>query len=287
MRAKHFLPGMGLLALIAVMLFAFGCSDDSPTKSYTAGSDADPEYVMVQNQVNTFLDSTIQFFGNSFDNYNVMPNDDDEVENQYSPMYPTDTATYTYSEGWHEIYVTRSNAFFTDHIRDSLQFQVNNDPVEDASGADYMRLIRHWDFVTGEAYTVYTHTDMEGSLDLEFEDLDTDLCMINGSNEITVTWNYISEDTTIEATFEIDITVDDIGIAPVPSYGWASGCPSSGTINYTIVQTYTIEVDEVSDPIEKTWTATVTWEDGTASVRVYCGNYRWTYTRDVCDVVGS
>ncbi len=287
MRAKHFLPGMGLLALTAVMLFAFGCSDDSPTRSYTTGVDTDPEFVMVQNQVNTFLDSTIQFFGSSFDNYNVMPDDEDQVENQYSPMYPTDTATYNYSSGWHEIYVYRSNAFFTDSYRDSLQFVNGGQVVEEASGTDYMHLIRHWDYATGEAYTVCTHSGIEGSLDVEFEDLNTDLCVINGSNDITVEWNYITEDTTIEATFEIDMTVNEIGIEPVPSYGWASGCPSSGTISYTIVQTYTVEVDAVSDPVEKTWTATVTWEDGTASVRVYCGDYRWTYTRDVCDVVGS
>jgi len=287
MRAKQFLPGMGLLALVAVMLIAFGCSDDSPTKSYTAGSDTDPDFAMVQNQVNTFLDSTIQFFANSFDNYNVMPNDDDLVESQYSPMYPTDTATYTYDGGWHEIYVTRSNSFFTDHIRDSLQFQINNDPVENASGADFMHLVRHWDYVTGEAYTVYTHTDMEGSLDLQFADLDTELCTINGVNDITVIWNYISGDTTIEATFEIEMTVDDISIAPVPTYGWASGCPTSGEIDFTVEQSYTIETDVVSDPIEKSWTVRVEWEDGVASVRVYWGDYRWTYTRDVCDVSGS
>ncbi|UCD16403.1 MAG: hypothetical protein JSV44_08020, partial [Candidatus Zixiibacteriota bacterium] len=245
MRAKHFVPGLGLFALAAVMLFAFGCSDD-PTSSRTAGSDTDPDYIMVQDQVNTFIDSTIQFFANSFDNYNVMPDNDDDVQNHYSPMYPADIATYDYSTGWHVIYVTRSNDFFTDHITDSIQFRVDNEVVEESLGADYMHFIRNWDFVTGEAYTIYTHTNMEGVTDLVFTNLDQDRAFINGESSYLVEWNYISNDTTIAAQFEANIEVDNVGIDPVPTYGWASGCPSVGRIDMDITQTYTIETDVVS-----------------------------------------
>ena len=281
------IPGLGLLVLFAVMLLVFGCSSDSsPTSTKVGGSETDHDYLLVQGQVNVFLDSAIQFFSTGFDNYNLLPSDDDDVQAHYSPGDPSATTGYGYypATGWYEFYMSRDNGVFTDHMTDSLQFKVNNEVTADPAAADYMHYIHYWDYVS--KLTDQTHANFDSAwINLEFADLDQSQALVTGTGEYWISWNYISVDTTIEANYRVYVEVNDIGIDEISGYGFVSGCPSEGEFSFSIYQSYTL--DDGTTPVvvdNKRWAVSATFENGTATVRVTQGNYFWNFTRQVCIV---
>jgi len=290
MRTKVMIPGLGLLALFAVMLLAFGCSSDSsPTSTKTAGLETDHDFLIVQNQVDVILDSAIQFFSTGFDVYNLLPNDDDDVQAHYSPGDPSAVTGFGYypASGWYEFYVSRDNGVFTDHITDSLQFKENNTVTADPVIADYMRYIHRWDFASKLTSQTYTNYDTAW-IDLEFSNLDQTQALITGSGELWMNWNYISVDTTIDAEYHISVEFNDVAIDEVPTYGFVSGCPTEGEFRFIIYQSYTL--DDGGTPVvvdNVRWNASVNFENGLATVRITTPDNFWNYTRQACVVVGN
>jgi hypothetical protein len=290
MRAKVMIPGLGLLILFAVMFLAFGCSSDSsPTSTKTAGSETDHDYLLVQGQIDVVLDSAIQFFSTGFDNYNLLPNDDDEVQAHYSPGDPSATTGYGYypATGWYEFYVSRDNGVFTDHMTDSLLFKADNSVTANPGDADYMHYIHHWDFAS--KLTSQTYTDYDSSwVDLEFTDLDDTQAQLNGTAQLWMNWNYVSIDTTIDADYNVFVYFNDVGIDEVPTYGFVSGCPSEGQFSFAIYQSYTLDDGTTPVTVDNVrWNATVEFENGLATVRITNADSFWNYSRQVCVTSGS
>ena len=116
MRPKFTNPGLGLTALAASILLAGGCSNDSSvTTSIQPGSATDPGFLLVQDQINNYLDSVDVTYSTAFSKLNPEHVDPHAPEQRpYEPESPIDGAiskihvgnevpVYNegYSDGWH------------------------------------------------------------------------------------------------------------------------------------------------------------------------------------------
>jgi hypothetical protein len=288
MHSKGVILGLGLLITLGILgiLGLAGCSDDSnpPTNSgITAGSPTNPDYLLVQNQLNTYLDSTQQFFTAGLGNIYQLPADTGKIPNAYGPVGPQDTASYVYYDGWHITYVSRDNDNFVNRLLDSVQFMNNSKAIQNPAGLDYLHYIHHWEF--GAKNSVATHTSMNGDVNLEFSDLDTDVAHINGTKNLVVEWNYFSIDSTVTAMFDMNVVATDIAIQQIPNYGWSSGCPSSGNVNIDLNVSYSLDTGFGPDLSVKTWSCKIAYENGTATVNMVSDNKFWSYTREICTPV--
>ncbi len=282
MRPKYFIPGLSLVVLAAMLGFFAGCSkDNAPTNQVTEGSLTDPEFVPVQSQVNNYLDSSIQIFSAALDNSDRAPIDTQYVRGYYSPLGPNDTVTCAYVNGWYVVYVAKGNTFLSFHTTDSIQFQKNSVVTENPLEMDYMHFIRSWDFNSN--LTTVTHTNIDGHVNLEFAGLDGEFAIVNGSKDYNVEWNYVGQDSSVVAIYNMDITVDSVTIYHSPGSGWPTTCPSSGALQANIAQSYTVTKGSISNTLTRNWVATVTINEGTATVKVEGLNKVWNYTRDFCD----
>ncbi|MEA3297654.1 MAG: hypothetical protein U9R56_07305, partial [candidate division Zixibacteria bacterium] len=106
MRSNKRILVSGLTAVFCIaILFLAGCSSDNSTSTPTTvnGSMTDPEFVVVQSQINTFVDSTISFFKNGINTFNGISEDGTILPPQYvvSPGNPDpDVFDTSYAEGW-------------------------------------------------------------------------------------------------------------------------------------------------------------------------------------------
>jgi hypothetical protein len=287
MRLRNDLPGFGLALLAAIVLMTAGCSSDkttTPAKG-TEGSPTDPQFLLVQGQINNYLDSTKEVFSVGLENIYQLPTDTDQVQVIHGPLGPDDTALYAYSDGWHVTYVSRQNAYFNDFFRDSVQFQINSVPAEEPDGLDYLHFIRQWGYTSN--LTDQTHTDATGYINIEFAGLDEQTSTINGLNNILAEWKYISEDSIVTAIFDMDVTVTDVEIIKSDLYGWVSGCPHYGQLSMTVAQSYLVDYGSSDDFYVKDWEVLVEIEGGTADVRVSSDGLVWNYSHLICTVPGS
>jgi len=288
MRAKFFIVGAGLLALAGILVLGSGCSDSST--NWTPGSETDFDYMMMQPQIDNVIDSAISSFNSAFDSYNLLPTDeegDDVIIASYAPGGGDVDFTYEYNtnSGWHEIWVANETDYYAMYTRDSVQFRQDNQFVEEATYADYMNYIHNWVFETDNSLTDETYTNWTGRSQLVFTDMDQQFCELNGSNNSTIEWNYLSNDTTIEAQFECNVSYYDVTFGQVPSYGWASGCPVSGRMNFNVAQDYTVTVNDNPAEFSNTWTVRIVFNEGSANIWVTRGDFSWHYTRDLCTVI--
>jgi hypothetical protein len=279
MFSKSAILGIGLMAILAIALFPIGCSDDKTTTSTgTTGSLTDPQFVLLQGQVNTYLDSSKQYFAAGLNNIYQLPTDTQDIAAAYGPMGADDTVSYIYADGWHITYVTRTNAYFSDRFSDSVQFLDGSTPLQNPSGLDYMHYIHHWDYESKLLET--THTNHNVNIDLEFSHLDSTVASINGTKDIVVDWNYISGDTNITAVFDMDIEVNDISVER-QTYGWTSGTPTEGELIFDVDESYSLDTGYGPALLIKQWNVHVSFEDGEATIRVTSEGTTWTYTRTI------
>jgi len=284
MHPKRSIPGIGLMFLAVMVFLMAGCSDDDnplPSAGQVNGSFDDPEFLLVQDQVEDFLTSTEQMFILGLDNVYQLPTDTEYVRNMYGPMGPDDIVQYDYAGGWHVTYIAHFNPFADDFFRDSVQFQVNSQPVEDPDGLDWMQYIRYWGYTSN--VTTQTHTNQSGYVNFQFENLDENYATVNGFNNTLVEWNYVSEDSTVEAVFDMDMTVADVVIGQVPSYGWISGCPLEGNMTFGIEQAYNVSIGETNDFRVRSWDVWVTFDMGVADISISSENEIWNFQCDVCN----
>jgi len=283
MHPKHTFPGIGLLFLAAMVFLMVGCSDDNPLPSTGTidGSFEDPEFVLIQDQIDDFLSSTEEMFILGLDNISQLPTDTEYIRNMYGPMGPDDIVEYDYVGGWHVTYIAHFNPFADDYFRDSVQFRINATPVEDPDGLDWMQYIRYWGFSNNQ--TEVTHTNKSGYLNFEFADLDQNVATVNGYSNSMIEWNYFSEDSTVEAVFDFEMEVADVTIGQVPTYGWISGCPFDGNASFTIEQAYSVDYGDTNEFWVRNWDVWVTFDYGVANVRITSENFVWNYQCEICN----
>jgi hypothetical protein len=286
MRVSNVVPGFVLIGLAALLLSVAGCSDSKTSSSgKIAGSPNDPEFLMVQEQINDYLDIMDDDLAAGMENVYQLPTDTEEVRNMYAAMGSNDTAQYFYGDGWHVIYIARHNDYFSDFFRDSVQFRSGTEPVEEPINIDYLHFIRHWGYASH--LTDVTHTNKAGYTNLVFEGLDGSAVTVNGAKDYLVDRHYISDDTTIDAQLSMDVDINDVVVLPVPTYGWVSGCPSEGTMTMALDLAYEFHGGQTTITNERSWSVLITFENGTAGVRVSSGNMVWGYTHNICNTPGN
>ena len=291
MRQKTTIPGIGLVLLAAFLLLMGGCSDEKTTaptptqETDVPGLPDDPDYLLAKQNIGNYLFTTKDLMSYGLDNIYQLPTDTEEVRNHYSPMSPDDTALYSYTDGWHVTYVARSSTYFTDYLRDSVQFQINSVPVEESIDLDYMHFIRYWGYTVLEVDTTYTNR--YGYINIEYSDLDQEIGFVNGVNNTRFEWNYISDDSTVETVFDMEAQFTDVTVYQVPGYDWASGCPCTGDIVMIVDQSYTAYEGNNVDFYVKNWEATIYIEGGVASVHLVSDGEYWDFTHEICTPPGT
>ncbi|MFH2037201.1 MAG: hypothetical protein ABIJ45_12425 [Candidatus Zixiibacteriota bacterium] len=285
MYQRGMIPRFGLFIVAALVLFIGGCSDDSSTSSqtYDEGSLSDPYFVNLQMQIEDYLTDARIDFNRGLDNIYQLPTDTAEARAQHNAAGPNDTVTAAYMNGWHVTYIARYNLAYNDRFRDSVQFREGGVVVEEPTAAlDYQHYVREWGFTDNNVSQ--PHTDKTGEFNFEFENLDSTIATLNGTHNAFFEWNWVSNDSTVRAEFDIKSTVSDITFGRAYGSQWSSGCPYTGTMEMTIKESY--RVVEGTDPglySVDDWTVTAQFNDGVASITVIQNNYRWQYELTVCE----
>ncbi len=283
MHPKHTIPGIGLLILAVMVFLMAGCSDDDnplPSTGEVNGSLDDPEFVLIQEQIDAFLGETEEMLILGLENTYQLPIDTEYIRNIYGPMGPDDIVEYNYADGWHVTYIAHFNSYANDYFRDSVMFQVNSQPVQDPDNLEWMQYIRHWGYTSN--LVDVTHTNKNGYVNLEFENLDQDIATINGVNNTLWEWNYYSNDSTIEAVYDVEMNIVELQVGQVPTYGWISGCPYGGNLAMSIEQAYSVNYGDDNDFWVRNWNVWITFDDGMADIRINSENEVWNYQCEFC-----
>jgi len=277
-----------LIILLAVL---YGCSDDKTTSipPVTYGSIDDPEFVPVKAQVDTVLSGFVRDVLTGLDNMYVQPGDTISVRTALTPpsVQPDlnaapDTLLAVYQNGWHFIYATYTGQLYHSRLRDSIQFQVDGLPVQMLDpDVDFVHYIHNWTFTALDPNV--THADYTGRNEFEISDLDQQTAVINGSTANTLELVYIAPDTTMTNTFSFNFTATDVTVPQVAG-GWYSGCPRTGTLNMTLSHVFSWTNNVSFGSRANNWTATVTFDDGTATVTATNGEQTWRYECHICTI---
>ena len=123
---------------------------------------------------------------------------------------------------------------------------------------------------------------MTGDVNLEFSGLDGTVAGVNGVKNFVVEWNYLGLDSTVEALYDMNVTAGDIQINKTAASGWASGCPSSGSLDININESWTLTDNTGKNMVVRTWKAAVQFINGTANVTITRLGTTWHYSLELC-----
>ena len=279
MRSFNFSTVLGFVLLACFGLMAIGCgSDDAPTTS--VGSLTDPNFVAVQSQIETLVDSTIAFAFAGMNSPNSISTEGSVDPVLYGPAFTdSNNVTITYAGGWHVFNGVISNSVYSFNILDSVQFYNNDDISQQGVGADSIWYRHHWSYNVEN--TQVSYTEFEGFAGFDYRGLNGDVAVIDGSNELVIDNQYVSQDSTTFRHFEFATTVNDLNVNKT-GVGWAQACPNSGSISASVSVMYAKDDAPV---VTTQWDVAMTFTDGSAAVTVSSGNTTWTYSTDVCIAV--
>ncbi len=279
MRSHKLLLILGVVVLAGLFVAFVGCgSDDKSTGN--VGSNSDPEFQMVQDEVGQFVDSTLEFLTNGLGSISgIATGEIDPV--QYGPGPPDydstrDTATATYANGWHVVYFALHHDEFDAILRDSIQFVKDGQPQQNSAGLESLFFKHFWDFDVTD--TSITHRSYTSNVDYSFTGLDTTTATISGTHDLQVHSKYVSIDSTIWHDITMEATLTQVQVNKT-AVGWAQGCPCSGSISASLEMVYQKDSD---DPVTSNWTVNLTFDNGNMSVIVSRGSTTWMYNTQLC-----
>ena len=285
MRLENRVLVSGMTVLIGVMLLVVaGCGDDTSTPTTITGSLTNPEFVVVNAQLDDFVDSTIAFFENGLNTINGIA-DDGVVIPQYavSPEQQ-DSSVTSYSNGWHVIQMTRTerdqdqNGVWWTSLADSIQYRKNGVAQESYEGRDQLLYRHHWAYDVFD--TTVSHTGFLGNANYTFSNLLTSQATITGSRDFTANNKVVTVDSTIWRNLTFTADINNVTLRYFANTGWCN-CPTSGSISTTVEMVYN---KDDGDPVTTTWHATFAFSNGTMTASVTCGNTVWSYTSNQCSV---
>ncbi len=283
MNANVLRRGLSAVALSALMTIAIGCgSDNNPVVG--GGSLTDPAFLEVQPQVDAFFDSVFVAFSAGLSSYNQVPISDGEIKLFYGPGIPggTNQTTYEYTpEGWHHITIVANNDFVILGVNDSIQFMTGMTVQQSATGADVLDYRHHW--AVTQINQTADYANLTGDVGFVFSGLNSTNAVINGANANTVFKRTIDTSGVItDDSFAFSSAVSGVTI-PQPAGGtWGTGCPSTGTIAFSLSQVKIVTNGSAVDTTSIAWDGTANFSDGSATVSLSAGALTWNYVIEVC-----
>ena len=278
MRSQKISLGLVLLILGGISIVMVGCSgDDTPTSSNKGGAIADPNFLLVQTEIDDFVDATMEHFTNGLGSMSALGQGDvDPI--LYGPAVPATSDTSYYSGDWHIIESTWDLPANTFHLLDSLQFRdAAGDPQQTSISTASVTFKTHWTDVTDN--TDITHTNLTGNADLVFTNL------LDASNQATVngTSDLLVEDKIVDAidgttlnNYDIEGTFVNVMVDRGNDGAWSNGTPVAGQLTVTVAMVSTVRSN---DPVSLDWNVTVTFADGVARTHLTLGNLYWDWNR--------
>lgn len=282
-------------SLLLLGIFAItGCSSsDKPATSFY-GSTSDPDFLLVQSEVSDVVDSTINFLLSGFESIAVTPSaeqylldslteQDTDVNVNYGPGDGDSvTVSYIYSNDWHIltfVSVISDHAIF---FNDSIQYRdINGTPQQDSDNIDQLLYKHKWSSDANDQSV--THTDMNGSYDYVVTNLSTSRATFNGTIGWGASRTVVTADSTVTVGIVASASIIAVEVEKTGS-GWATGCPSSGSMVIDVQMTYAKDNDA---PVVTDWTITISFNEGVVSSTVRRGDILWSYSNDVCSTVNQ
>ncbi|MBU8934197.1 MAG: hypothetical protein KOO62_09350 [candidate division Zixibacteria bacterium] len=279
MRSCKLMLLLGTVAIVAASLAFYGCSSDD-TSTGTVGNLNDPEFLAVHEQVSEFVDSTLIWFSDGLGSVSTLATDTTVDPVHYGPTDPnaeTDESYVTYTDdGWHVIYFEFHTDDYSSVIMDSIQFRKDNAYQQGVTDLEALLYKHNW--VYNALDTTVTHSIYAGNADYQFDNMDQELCSVEGSSGWNVKSKYVSADSTVWREFDVDVTYAS-GQISKSSFGWTQGCPETGTFSADIEMIYQKDADA---PDTTNWNMNVTFNSGMAAVVATCGETTWSYSSREC-----
>lgn len=281
MRSRKLFFVLGLTVLTAMAVALIGCSDDDDNNPIVyPPADDDPEFMVVQGQLNDYVDTTLAFFKLGFAALDHVSPDDDLVEDiKYGPGEPDDIIDVQYNSitGWHIITITRERDRYACWLRDSIQFRnALGVALETSTDCVAITFKRQWGYQPSDQNA--THCDYTGVCWYEFSDVNTNEATIDGNHNYAVQAKYVSVDSTIERSVAVNGELTDFTIEKT-AQGWSQWCPTGGSCEVGIGMIYTKDAE---DPVVTSWTAAMSFDNGAMTVEVQRGNDIWDYDVQLC-----
>lgn len=271
---------LGVTVLSGLLVALFGCgSDDKSTGDGVNYND--PEFLVVQNEVSSFVDSTLSFFTHGLGNIGTVPGDTVVDPVKYGPRPPDfdstkDTAVATYANGWHVVYFAIHRDAYDAILRDSIQFIKDGQPQQTSSDLEELVYKHFWQYNVID--TAVTHRSYTGNTDYTFAGLNTSIATIDGANDLQVHSKYVSTDSTIWRDINFEAALTDIEVGKTGS-GWAQNCPNSGSVSAAVGMVYQKDSDA---PDTTNWSAYLMFNEGSMSAVVSRGSATWSYGKQLC-----
>ena len=280
MRWEKVVLVLGVTLLAGLLVMFAGCG--SVDKSTNNADYNDPEFLVVQQEIDYFIDSTLAYFTGGLGNIYGLATDTTVDPVQYGSRPPDydstqDTALATYADGWHVVYFSIHRDTYSAILRDSIQFIKEGQPQQSSAGLESLNYKHFWSYEVTD--TTVTQRSYTGNADYAFVGLDAAQATITGTNEWQVHSKYVSTDSTIWRDINVDATLTNIRVYKTGS-GWVDNCPCTGLISATIEMVYK---KDSAAPDTTNWTVNLRFTNGSMLSSVSTGSApSWIYSTQLC-----
>jgi len=260
----------GLILLIAGALIFSGCSSSSTDANSNVGDPNSAQFQNMKSAIAVAVDSTLAIAFNFTSKPDRYP-DEGNIGYERPELGPNDSLLYNYVDDWHVLYVGGTSASnYSNVFVDSARYW---------EGSVTKQLFR-WDRVTrldlihhqSMSYqgSASEYNDITASVNLDFDNWGQADQMVSGDAKVTVDMHYLESMSEKNATFDFEITANDISYSDPMNHSW-TGCQA---MDGSITMTGTVMVDGASQD----WTVNVDFMNGTATVSAQLGGVVYTYS---------
>jgi len=284
MRSHKLVLILGVTLLAGLFVMYIGCGSDDNKSTDNLADYSDPEFLVVQEEVGYYVDSTLEFFTNGLGNIYGLATDTvvDPVQYVPGPIDPaTDSISATYNDGWHVVYIALNRETFVSILRDSIQFLKDGQPQQNSTDLDNLIYRHFWTYNVTD--TTVTYKSFVGNANYSFAGLNTSEATITGTDDFSVHSKYVSTDSTVWRDININATLNDIQVKKAAG-GWVHNCPCSGSITAAIEMVY--QKDSAA-PDTTSWTVHLSFDNGNVSTVLTKGEFMWSYDEQICTPPGN
>lgn len=284
MRSHKLFMLLGAVIAILSMAVIIGCSSNDDPVTGNPGTTPDPNFVVVQANVDKFIDSTVSFLFAGLEGPSRIPADDSAIiRSQLGPEPPPGIgASYSYGNGWHVVQiagvVNGSDFLYNDSMKFLDTAGLAMETIIDPASLVYKHI---WGLTAID--TTVTHENYLGHMDIDFAGLNTDQAIINGNASVEIYSKNITVDSVVVRDFSIQVAIGNIQVDKALSV-WTHGCPTNGTISAVLTSIYQ---KDANAPDTTTWSITASFTDGQVNTNVVSGSQSWNYDRTVCAVTSN